>query len=433
MTQDLERKAKKVIRKLLEHGYEAYMVGGCVRDKQLNRPVKDYDIATAAKPEQVQQLFQRTIPTGLQHGTVSVRMDDCLFEVTTFRTESGYEDFRHPTEVQFIDSLYEDLRRRDFTMNAMALDIDGHLIDPFDGVNDMKKNLLRCVGDANERFQEDALRMLRCIRFASQYGLEIENQTWLALLKQAPLLEHIAMERVRMELERMIAEAAPAHAVQLLEGSRLLDYVKQSLRLADLNQEKLSGDWSTLNDPLLKWAYLYLSMGVSAAETEQELRALTFSKQQVEQVRQVIAAAHELSRQLALEPNEDGLQQAWKLTVISYGQESIVGLHQILQASPGVLTELGVADKWSKSLITCGLTWLKDMPVHSLEELDLGGRELLARLSKPAGPWVSKVLAHLLRETALKRLANESDLLLAEAERFYESIIQQESGAHEHK
>ncbi|MFD0680885.1 MULTISPECIES: CCA tRNA nucleotidyltransferase [unclassified Paenibacillus] len=433
MTQDLERKAKKIIGKLIDAGFEAYMVGGCVRDKHLNRPVKDYDIATSAKPEQVQQLFQRTIPTGLQHGTVSVMMEDSLFEVTTFRIESGYEDFRRPTEVQFIDSLYEDLRRRDFTMNAMALDVDGQLIDPFHGVDDMKNNLLRCVGDANERFQEDALRMLRCIRFAAHYGLEIEKQTWAALLSQAQLLEHIAMERVRMELERMIDGAAPAHAVQLLMDSQLLEYLKQTLRLADLKQVKLARGWSSLKEPLYKWAYLYLCIGVSAAEAELELRQLTFSKQQLEQVRQIIAVAHHLSRQLTDKTDEAALQEAWKLSAVTYGQQAVVGLHEIVTAAPEVLARFEVEAKWSEILIKSGLDWLKDMPVHSLEDLELGGKELLAHISKPAGPWVSRVLAHLLREAALQRLTNERDLLLAEAERYYEKVLQQESGTYEHK
>jgi tRNA nucleotidyltransferase (CCA-adding enzyme) len=422
MKQDLERIAKKIIKQLLDHGFEAYMVGGCVRDKQLSRPVKDYDIATSAKPEQVQGIFHRTIPTGLQHGTVSVIMDGCLFEVTTFRTESGYEDYRHPSEVQFIDSLYEDLRRRDFTMNAMALDIEGRLMDPFDGVSDIENGLLRCVGDAAERFQEDALRMLRCIRFAAQYGLRIEELTWSALLLQAPLLKHIAMERVRMELERMISEADPARAVLLLMESRLLKHVKLPLKLALIKPESLAASWDKLDEPLIKWAYLYLRLQADKAETEQELKQLTFSKQQVEQVREIVASAYEVSSRLPEEAEEAAMIEAWKLTAVTHGKQALMALHQILSVDPKALKELGVGEQESTSLVNDGLKWLSEMPVCSLSELALGGKELLALMNKPAGPWVSKVLAHLLREAALSRLSNELEALRAEAECYYESI-----------
>lgn len=432
MEQDLERIAKQVIQKLLDHGHEAYMVGGCVRDKQLNRAVKDYDIATSAKPEQVQQIFQRTVPTGLQHGTVSVILEECLFEVTTFRIESGYEDFRRPTEVQFIDSLYEDLRRRDFTMNAMALDIEGRLIDPFDGVSDMEKGLLRCVGDASERFREDALRMLRCIRFAAQYGMAIEQQTWQALLEQAPLLTHIAMERVRMELERMLEGAAPATAVQLLIDSRILAHVKLPLKLAALKREELSEGWSRLSEPLTKWAYLYLRLKASAAEAELEMKQLTFSKQQLEQVRQMIAAAYELCHQLEDAANEAALTEAWKLTAVAYGMQAIKGLYEILKADPEALADQGMRGQWSAALLTCGIDWLNAMPVRSLEELAVGGKELLAHFALKGGPWVSQVLNHLLREAALQRIANEKEALLTEAQHYYESITKQDGTYERH-
>ncbi|MDF2961763.1 MAG: polynucleotide adenylyltransferase region [Paenibacillus sp.] len=433
MTQHLERGAKKIVQKLVEHGYEAYLVGGCVRDMQLKRSVKDYDIATSAKPEQVQRIFHRTIPTGLQHGTVSVKMEECIYEVTTFRKESGYEDYRRPSGVEYIDSLYEDLRRRDFTMNAMALDLEGHLIDPFHGVSDIEHGVLRCVGDANERFQEDALRMLRCIRFAAEYGLEIEQQTWLALREQAPLLSHIAMERVRMELDRMISGSSPDRAVDLMMDSKLLSSVKYPLKLAGLKREKLSGEWSKLNDPVIKWAYLYLCSEVTAAETEHELRQLTFSKQQLEKVRSVIAAAHALCRQAGvMEPqSEYGLEQAWKLTAVEYGKPAVEAIHQILTIDSEALAERGLTGQ--QCLIQNGLAWLNGMPVHSIEELQAGGKELLSRIGKPAGPWVSQVLVHLLKEAALNRLDNEKEALLVEAERYYASLTRQESGTYEHK
>ncbi|MEC0245781.1 CCA tRNA nucleotidyltransferase, partial [Paenibacillus chitinolyticus] len=201
---------RRVLERLRSRQHEAYFVGGFVRDFVLERPVKDVDIATSAKPEEVMEAFSKTVPTGLQHGTVTVLTGAYSFEVTTFRKETEYEGFRRPAEVEYITDLEEDLKRRDFTMNAMAMDAEGNLIDPFGGRSDMDRGVLRCVGEAAERFGEDALRMLRCIRFAAEYGLVIEEATWLALLRQAPLLRHIAMERVRAELQRMVGGADPA-------------------------------------------------------------------------------------------------------------------------------------------------------------------------------------------------------------------------------
>ncbi|TDF99377.1 CCA tRNA nucleotidyltransferase [Paenibacillus piri] len=437
MTMQLERGAKKVIQRLLENGYEAYMVGGCVRDRQLNRTVKDYDIATSAKPDQVQRLFRRTIPTGLQHGTITVKVDDCLYEVTTFRLESGYADFRRPAEVQYIDSLYEDLRRRDFTMNAMALDLEGRLIDPFHGMDDVASRLLRCVGDASERFREDALRMLRCIRFAAEYDLDIERQTWHSLLVEAPLLAHIAMERVRMELERMLTGANPKRAVELLIESGLMANAKQPLLLAALEPGKLSPAWGNLDSVTTKLAYLYWHAGAGAAEAESELRKLTFSKQQLEQVRQVLAAAAGLSRQLAEaeagteasgESGEARLERAWKLTAVAFGAAAVEAVRNIAAADPAAWTKLGVSIDMSGSLAENGNRWLRDMPVQRLDELRINGKDLIALMNRPAGAWISQVMGHLLRETALNRLENEKEALLAEAGRYEAGVLRQESG-----
>lgn len=180
-----DRGASYVLAKLTEAGYQAYLVGGCVQDAVLDRPIKDIDIATSALPEQVIACFPRTAPTGLQHGTVTVILQQGTYEVTTFRQEAEYEGFRRPTSVAYISDLMEDLKRRDFTMNAMAMNREGEVIDPFAGQKDLAIGVLRCVGKAEERFGEDALRMLRCIRFTSTYELQVEESTWLALLAQA--------------------------------------------------------------------------------------------------------------------------------------------------------------------------------------------------------------------------------------------------------
>ena len=174
---DMPKKVESIIETLSSHGYEAYAVGGCVRDTILGRTPDDWDITTSARPEEVKKIFGRTVDTGLVHGTVTVMIGKEGFEVTTYRIDGAYEDNRHPLEVTFTPSLTEDLKRRDFTINAMAYNHRDGLIDIFDGIGDLEKKRIRCVGEPLERFQEDALRMLRAVRFSAQLGFSIESGT----------------------------------------------------------------------------------------------------------------------------------------------------------------------------------------------------------------------------------------------------------------
>lgn len=195
-----------IIDPLQENGFEAYVVGGCVRDRLLGRVPKDWDICTSASPQQVMEVFgdKRVIETGLQHGTVTIVMPDGLYEVTTFRVDGTYSDNRHPDEVKFVKSLEEDLARRDFTINAMAYNDRRGLVDPFGGEKDLADGVIRCVGDANARFHEDGLRLMRALRFASKYGFRIEDGTAEAIHKCSHLLRNIAVERINTELCRLL-------------------------------------------------------------------------------------------------------------------------------------------------------------------------------------------------------------------------------------
>ncbi len=193
-------------------GFSAYPVGGCVRDTLLGRTPGDWDITTSALPQQTMALFPRTVPTGLAHGTVTVLLDDTPLEVTTFRREEGYGDGRHPDRVEFQASLEQDLARRDFTINAMALGPDGAVIDPFGGQADLEKGLIRAVGDPATRFGEDALRILRAIRFCAQLGFAIERTTAAAMAVQAPRLVHVSAERLVTELSKTLLSPRPAWA-----------------------------------------------------------------------------------------------------------------------------------------------------------------------------------------------------------------------------
>lgn len=207
--------ALPVMQQLVDAGYEAYFVGGSVRDMLLHKPISDVDIATSATPQEVKEIFPHTVDVGIEHGTVMVIYHKEGYEVTTFRTEEGYEDFRHPDKVTFVRSLEEDLKRRDFTINALAIGIDDQLMDFFDGIGDLERQCIRCVGDAKERFNEDALRMFRAVRFVGQLGFQIEQETKNAISLLKMNLSKVAVERMKVEFEKMIQSGHRKEALQL--------------------------------------------------------------------------------------------------------------------------------------------------------------------------------------------------------------------------
>ena len=209
MNIQLPEKVHNIIETLQSAGYEAYAVGGCVRDSLLGRTPNDWDITTSARPEETKRLFPRTIDTGIQHGTVTVMMNKEGFEVTTYRIDGEYEDSRHPKEVTFTASLEEDLKRRDFTINAMAYNEQDGLVDIFGGIRDIKAGVIRCVGNAEERFTEDALRILRAVRFSAQLGYRIEEATRDAIRRLAPSLQRISAERIQTELVKLVTSPHP--------------------------------------------------------------------------------------------------------------------------------------------------------------------------------------------------------------------------------
>ncbi|CVI71009.1 CCA-adding enzyme [Clostridiales bacterium CHKCI001] len=202
-------KVAYIIKKLEQEGHEAYIVGGCVRDALLKREPEDWDITTSASPFQVKKIFRRTIDTGIQHGTVTVMLEKDGFEVTTYRIDGAYEDGRHPSSVQFTSNLKEDLKRRDFTINAMAYNPKTGIVDLFGGQDDLKAGIIRCVGNAAERFTEDALRILRAIRFASQLGFQIEEQTQQGIRTLASNLSKVSQERIQVEMTKLLVSPHP--------------------------------------------------------------------------------------------------------------------------------------------------------------------------------------------------------------------------------
>lgn len=213
----LPEKARTILGMLRAAGFETYAVGGCVRDSLMGRQPQDWDITTSARPEEVKRLFAHTIDTGIRHGTVTVMLGREGFEVTTYRIDGKYEDARHPKEVEFTRSLAEDLKRRDFTMNAMAYNEEDGLVDLFGGLDDIRSQMIRCVGDPKERFEEDALRMMRTVRFAAQLGFSIEGRTREAVSLLAGNLRKISAERVQAELVKLLVSDHPEQVRTLSE------------------------------------------------------------------------------------------------------------------------------------------------------------------------------------------------------------------------
>ncbi len=207
----LPRDVEFIIHTLQEAGFDAYAVGGCVRDSLLGREPNDWDITTSAKPEETKALFARTIDTGIQHGTVTVMLHRNGYEVTTYRVDGEYEDSRHPREVTFTVDLTEDLKRRDFTINAMAYNHERGLVDVFGGAEDLEQGIVRCVGIAEERFDEDALRIMRAVRFAAQLGFVIEERTRAAIKTFAPRLTKVSAERIQVELTKLLESPNPEY------------------------------------------------------------------------------------------------------------------------------------------------------------------------------------------------------------------------------
>jgi len=232
---------------LREAGHESYYVGGCVRDLLLGRLIHDWDITTSALPEQTMACFPHCVPTGIKHGTVTVLVEQWSAEVTTFRTDGAYLDGRHPDRVRFVGNLEEDLSRRDFTINAMAMDSDGKIVDLFGGKEDLDRNLIRCVGDPETRFREDALRILRAIRFSAQLGFTIEEKTRQAMVDCADLCRGLSIERVRDEFEKTLLSEQPYRIGDMIE-----------LGLLETGRASHSQDYRWLeslpNERVIRWA-----------------------------------------------------------------------------------------------------------------------------------------------------------------------------------
>lgn len=464
---ELPEKVNKIISTLLEHGYEAYAVGGCVRDSLLSRTADDWDITTSANPEEIKSLFKRTIDTGIKHGTVTVLLDKESFEVTTYRIDGEYEDGRHPKKVEFTKSLAEDLRRRDFTINAMAYNEKDGLVDLFGGRKDLEEGIIRCVGNAAERFEEDALRILRAFRFSAQLDFAIEATTRREAAAHAENLNKISAERIRTELNKLLLSGHPNRlllafesgitAVVLMEFDRMLatpqhntnhqynvgEHVLHTIELAGNEelQKALIKEilpkfdaalvtagrvWSKKELQILRWGALLHDVAkpdvhivdengkdrfpnhaaAGAKKAKEILQRFRFDNETIDYVVRLVAA-HDYYQ---YEKTEAGLRKTMHLLGTDL-MELLweLQLADVLAQSPALLgqklSELALAKRLYRIIVARG-------DCVDLKQLAVSGRDLM-EAGIPPGPQVGKTLSELLQVVLEEPEKNKKELLLS--------------------
>lgn len=369
------RQALPILKHIEDNGYQAYFVGGSVRDALLGKPVNDIDIATSAKPKEIKSLFKRTVDIGIEHGTVLVLSDEGEYEITTFRTESAYHDFRRPDEVTFVSSLKEDLQRRDFTINALALSRRGDLIDYYGGQMDLKKQLIRAVGCPKERFNEDALRMLRAIRFASQLDFDIEPETFLAIKTLHPLLDHIATERIAVEFEKTLMGNNHAKGLHTLIESGLFNYCpglrdgSEALsQLAEIRSPFLSAESA--------WALLIFFMKKSGLLNHHQQDIHLFLKKW-KLSNKKINGTIKLLNSLIYRTEGGPLTPHY---LFEYGQDNALLIEDLMHKLGGK-DQSEIVQKMASQL-----------PIARKEDLAISGRDLMQITGKHAGSWIGQWL-----------------------------------------
>ncbi|GAB7387550.1 CCA tRNA nucleotidyltransferase [Bacillaceae bacterium] len=396
---------KKILLALERAGFEAYFVGGFVRDRLLGRPVMDVDVCTNARPGEVMKLFARTVPTGLKHGTVTVIIDACPVEVTTYRREGDYKDYRRPREVEFVDDLLLDLARRDFTINAMAMDKDGNVIDPFGGRNDLRRSLIRAVGDPEERFREDALRMLRAFRFAAQLGFHLERGTWRALRARIGLLSRIARERIRDELRKLLASPFPDHGLRyLLEAGTFSGIPELSALFSPLLLQKPLPLLRKLDGEELRWNLLFAFAEFSLERVRSLLKSLRFSNSEIAGISELYRAYSELRASPSAFAATD-----WRPYVLEYGAERLARALELIALPAG--WQPGELQALKRKIVATE----RELPVKAIGDLAVNGHDLAAATGKKPGPWIGAALENLFSRVVYGGLPNEKEALLREA------------------
>lgn len=348
------------------NGYEAYFVGGCVRDYLLGEEFSDIDITTNALPEEVKKIFRKSIDTGIQHGTVTILVNGEGYEVTTFRTEDEYTNHRAPEKVEFVSNLREDLDRRDFTINAMALDSNGKLYDYHKGESDLTCKVIKTVNNPNDRFYEDALRMLRAFRFSSKLGFEIEKDTLEAIKKNAELIKFVSIERIVNEFKKLLSGKGNLRSLELLLDSKLNTYIPF------LEEIETIQDFS-------KYSFcqsLYILSKINDISFD-ILKELKLSNKEVKLIKEFDKINTDFVRKIPLE-----------LILYKYNFEDVVFIAEYFSYNN------------RNNIENCKLT------INSFDEVDITSQEIISTIGEKPGPWIKSVVSELEHEILLNRLDN---------------------------
>lgn len=382
--------AQPVLQRLEAAGFEACFVGGSVRDMLLQKPIHDVDIASAAFPEEVKKQFDKTVDTGIQHGTVMVLDHGLGYEITTFRTESTYTDFRRPDTVTFVRSLSEDLQRRDFTINALAMTYDGEIVDLFDGLADLSAGVIRAVGEAEVRFTEDALRMMRALRFSAQLGFQIAPDTRAALQRLAPNLAKIAVERIRVEFEKLLMgqQAAASLAMAIEDGvvtylPGQLDQWQFDAIMTDLEAQQPA------TIPVV-WAHLLTRSTLNESEMTTFMRTWKTSRDLIKMATAVVPVARHIAR-----------RDLWTLYQIYDYRDVLMHVLRLIRTDDAVLADVDAM--------------FAALPIHHTRELRVAGGQLIAEQIVQPGPQMGRILKQIERAVVTGQVANQPAALLAYA------------------
>ncbi|QED48412.1 CCA tRNA nucleotidyltransferase [Cytobacillus dafuensis] len=382
------QKAIPLLSKIEEAGYEAYFVGGSVRDCLLHKEIADVDIATSATPEELKEIFSRTVDVGIEHGTIVVLFKGIPYEVTTFRTESEYIDFRRPTEVQFIRSLNEDLKRRDFTMNAIAMDKHGQFFDPFHGREAIKERVIKTVGNAEDRFQEDALRMMRAIRFYSQLDFKIDDTTRKAIISSSHLLEKISVERKLVEFEKLLAGKNRINALKALGETELYKYLPDMKHRVEGLREIGQYDCIQLTVDEM-WALLLIKFEIEDFEAEEFLKQWKLSVKKTKKIRQLL-------KWLKYRVDNDWIKEY----LFEAGEEYICSTERINNVLHNQSVDLNVNRLKAQYDL---------LPIKQRSELQVSGTDLQEWYHRTPGPWIKEKLEAAEKAVLYKQVSNRKD------------------------
>jgi tRNA nucleotidyltransferase (CCA-adding enzyme) len=385
------QKAVPVLQKIEEAGFEAYFVGGSVRDVLLEKEIDDVDIATSATPAEIKAIFSRTIDVGIEHGTVVVLFGGQSYEVTTFRCESNYTDYRRPSQVSFIRSLEEDLKRRDFTMNAIAMDKEGKLIDPFNGASAIHEKVIITVGAAKERFQEDALRMMRAVRFVSQLSFSIEELTYAALEKNRHLLANISVERIMIEFEKTLLGKNRQEAIRVLIDTKLFEYLPglrgQENGLSQFSKLEMNSDFSIEE----YWVILLFQLRIGAEEIEGLLKRWKLPTKKIRRIKRGLIWLNFRTNNL------------WRTEdLYSAGEELVVSSEKLYNVLEKQEISLSINDL---------LDNLKLLPIKERRELSITGIDLMNWYAKNGGPWIEELLQKVEKAVLLREVHNGKEAI----------------------